>query len=152
MRVFYCFYQGASGARAFLLSFLSEKLCVSRALSRVPREERISFLCVCVGGSFISFFLRTNPRARVLCVLLETTMRRRRRRRRRRRHARDNPLAPTELIIYGQDDLARTTTTATSFYSHSFFFNSYWKKNRRKHPSHWRRQAHVENRSDFVQH
>lgn len=69
VRVFYCFYQGASGARAFLLSFLSEKLCASRALSRVPREERISFFCVCVGGSFISFFFTYQSAcARFVCA------------------------------------------------------------------------------------
>lgn len=111
----------SKGARAFLRSFLFEKQLrapwISSLFFFVCQSECAS--CVCVGGSFISFFCACHSRAFRACFLtttttVTTTTRAWRSNSRRRRddyvHAGRSPVANDETI------------DTSSFYSHRKIF------------------------------
>jgi len=135
------------GARAFLRSFLSEKqLCASfrayqKWISSLFFFVFASKCVVCRRIVYLFFCVSATPaRARVSFVLFDDD------------DARVTiQLAPPESwCMCTQDDLAAANVNRHIIFIHITIF--LLMENRRKHPSYWRRQAHVENRSDFVQH
>ena len=109
---------------------------------------------VCVSADRLSlFFVRATPaRARVSCVLFDDD------------DGDDDDdarvaiqLAPPERWLCARGTISCRERRDNRhiiilFSSHKSFLITLLMENRRKHTSHWRRQAHVENRSDFVQH
>ena len=109
---------------------------------------------VCVSADRLSlFFVRATPaRARVSCVLFDDD------------DGDDDDdarvaiqLAPPERWLCARGTISCRERRDNRhiiilFSSHKSFLLTLLMENRRKHTSHWRRQAHVENRSDFVQH